>query len=138
MTNLYIAGGSVFPTGGYANPSLTIVALSLSARRSPQIDAETRSPAVARRGRRPCPGPDPRRGRAPHTDGVVIAPSQHDLGWVVMRKVLARPIGNSARADRITTHLARVDPLTISEPRLFQEDQVGGLTIHKLGPFWKR
>jgi choline dehydrogenase-like flavoprotein len=29
MSNLYIAGPSVFPTGGYANPSLTIVALTL-------------------------------------------------------------------------------------------------------------
>jgi choline dehydrogenase-like flavoprotein len=27
--NLYIAGSSIFPTSGYANPTLTIVALAI-------------------------------------------------------------------------------------------------------------
>ncbi len=29
ISNLFIAGSSVFPTSGYANPTLTIVALAL-------------------------------------------------------------------------------------------------------------
>jgi choline dehydrogenase-like flavoprotein len=29
LSNLYIAGPSVFPTGGYANPCITIIALSM-------------------------------------------------------------------------------------------------------------
>ncbi|HLF71762.1 MAG TPA: GMC family oxidoreductase [Dehalococcoidia bacterium] len=41
VENLFVAGSSVFPTGGYANPTLTIVALSI--RLADQIKALMRS-----------------------------------------------------------------------------------------------
>ena len=52
VNNLYIASSSVFPTGGYANPTLTIVALAI--RIADRIRAVLGQPArVARTARRP-------------------------------------------------------------------------------------
>ena len=41
LGNLWIAGGSLFPTGGYANPTLTILALTL--RLADQVKEELQS-----------------------------------------------------------------------------------------------
>ena len=40
VSNLFIAGSSVFPTGGYTNPTLTLVALAL--RLSDRVKEELR------------------------------------------------------------------------------------------------
>jgi choline dehydrogenase-like flavoprotein len=44
VDNLMISGSSVFPTGGYANPTLSIVAMSI--RVADQIKRDLQSPAV--------------------------------------------------------------------------------------------
>lgn len=45
LGNLYVAGSSLFPTSGWANPTLTIVALAL--RTADEISATLRRPAAA-------------------------------------------------------------------------------------------
>jgi choline dehydrogenase-like flavoprotein len=44
VSNLYLAGSSVFPTGGYANPTLTIVALAL--RLADRLKSNTYAPTA--------------------------------------------------------------------------------------------
>jgi choline dehydrogenase-like flavoprotein len=43
--NLYVAGSSLFPTSGWANPTLTIVALAL--RTADEVSKALRGPAAA-------------------------------------------------------------------------------------------
>lgn len=49
MTNVYVAGSSVFPTGGYLNPTLTIIALAFRTARA--IAARMRPVVVANAAR---------------------------------------------------------------------------------------
>ena len=44
VSNLFVAGSSVFPTGGFANPTLTIVALAL--RLAEHLDEQLQRPRV--------------------------------------------------------------------------------------------
>jgi choline dehydrogenase-like flavoprotein len=50
IRNLYVSGGSVFPTSGHANPTLTIIALSL--RLADHLILRFREPLVAHEDRR--------------------------------------------------------------------------------------
>jgi choline dehydrogenase-like flavoprotein len=52
MANLYIAGSPVFPTGGHANPILTIIALALQL--SDHLKARLRADAPAVRTAAPA------------------------------------------------------------------------------------
>ena len=57
VANLYVAGGSVFPTGGYANPTLTMIALALRLADTlklhlPKVREELVVPTGTRRHRR--------------------------------------------------------------------------------------
>ena len=49
ISNLHVAGSSVFPTGGYANPTLTIAALAI--RLADQAQGPPESPGGLRRRR---------------------------------------------------------------------------------------
>lgn len=53
VPNVYIAGSSVFPTGGYANPTLTIIALAL--RLADYLTRSLTAPLAASPGRRAAP-----------------------------------------------------------------------------------
>jgi choline dehydrogenase-like flavoprotein len=57
VPNLFIAGSSVFPTGGYANPTLTIVALAL--RLATHLQSELQSTARIHLDPEPTPAADP-------------------------------------------------------------------------------
>jgi choline dehydrogenase-like flavoprotein len=67
IPNLFVAGSSVFPTGGYANPTLTIVALAL--RLATHLQSELQSTQRIHLDPAPSPTTDP-----------TVRPGASDLG----------------------------------------------------------
>lgn len=53
LANLYVAGSSVFPTGGWANPTLTIIALALKL--AQEVSTSLKRPGAADTSRRKRP-----------------------------------------------------------------------------------
>jgi choline dehydrogenase-like flavoprotein len=76
VPNLYVLGSSVFPTGGYANPTYTIVALAIRAADHLQAQLRGGVPTHAWQGTVPArPVPDLQPGREPDLDTGSAAPA---------------------------------------------------------------
>ena len=73
VANLYVTGMSVFPTAGYANPTLTVTALAVRLARHLRADLTTRPTIVG------APAPGAPASGAPASAGGAVAPAGDDV-----------------------------------------------------------